>query len=97
MMSISNAGTRYPQKFRIVCSTGEPLNPEAIRWFREQYGSHGARLLRTDRVVSVVRQLSVHGGSRGLDGSSPMPGWEVTILDEDERPGGSRASAARSA
>jgi len=38
MMSISDAGTRYPQKFRIVCSAGEPLNPEAIRWFREQYG-----------------------------------------------------------
>jgi acetyl-CoA synthetase len=38
MMSITDAGTRYPQKFRIVCSAGEPLNPEAIRWFREQYG-----------------------------------------------------------
>ena len=22
----------------VVCSAGEPLNPEAIRWFREQYG-----------------------------------------------------------
>ena len=38
MMGIGDAGTRYPQKFRIVCSAGEPLNPEAIRWFREQYG-----------------------------------------------------------
>ena len=39
MMSIADAKTRYPQQFRIVCSAGEPLNPEAIRWFREQYGS----------------------------------------------------------
>src|SRR4051794_19600460 len=38
MMSIENAGERHPQDFRIVCSAGEPLNPEAIRWFREQYG-----------------------------------------------------------
>jgi acetyl-CoA synthetase len=38
MMGISDAGSRYPQRFRIVCSAGEPLNPEAIRWFREQYG-----------------------------------------------------------
>ena len=38
MMSITDARTRYPQRFRIVCSAGEPLNPEAIRWFREQYG-----------------------------------------------------------
>jgi len=38
MMGISDAGTGYPQEFRVVCSAGEPLNPEAIRWFREQYG-----------------------------------------------------------
>ena len=38
MMAIEDAGTRYPQKFRRVCSAGEPLNPEAIRWFRDQYG-----------------------------------------------------------
>ena len=38
MMAIEDAGTRYPQVFRRVCSAGEPLNPEAIRWFREQYG-----------------------------------------------------------
>ena len=37
MMGIADAGKRFPQKFRIVCSAGEPLNPEAIRWFREQY------------------------------------------------------------
>jgi acetyl-CoA synthetase len=38
MMGIADAGSRYPQQFRIVCSAGEPLNPEAIRWFRDQYG-----------------------------------------------------------
>ena len=38
MMAIEDAGTRYPQAFRRVCSAGEPLNPEAIRWFRDQYG-----------------------------------------------------------
>ena len=38
MVAIGDAGERYPQRFRIVCSAGEPLNPEAIRWFREQYG-----------------------------------------------------------
>ncbi|MGB5581592.1 MAG: acyl-CoA synthetase, partial [Woeseia sp.] len=29
MMRIDNAGTRYPQQLRVVCSAGEPLNPEA--------------------------------------------------------------------
>src|SRR5919197_5584939 len=38
MMAVEDAGSRYPCTFRRVCSAGEPLNPEAIRWFREQYG-----------------------------------------------------------
>src|SRR3954466_7494076 len=38
MMAVEDAGRRFPQRFRRVCSAGEPLNPEAIRWFRQQYG-----------------------------------------------------------
>src|SRR5260370_22840443 len=37
MMSFSDAGARYPQQFRIVCSAGEPLNPQAIRCFPPQH------------------------------------------------------------
>jgi len=85
MMSISDAGTRYPQKFRIVCSAGEPLNPEAIRWFREQYGLtvldyYG--LTESYPLVANYPFMDVREGSMG----KPMPGWDVQILDEDERP-----------
>jgi acetyl-CoA synthetase len=85
MMGISDAGTRYPQKFRIVCSAGEPLNPEAIRWFREQYGLtvldyYG--LTESYPLVANYPFLDVREGSMG----KPMPGWDVAILDEDERP-----------
>ncbi len=85
MMSIPDAGTRYPQKFRIVCSAGEPLNPEAIRWFREQYGVtvldyYG--LTESYPLCANYPFLEVREGSMG----KPMPGWEVSILDEDERP-----------
>jgi acetyl-CoA synthetase len=85
MMGISDAGTRYPQKFRIVCSAGEPLNPEAIRWFREQYGLtvldyYG--LTESYPIVANYPFLDVREGSMG----KPMPGWDVAILDEDERP-----------
>jgi len=39
MTGSSDAGKRYPmEKLRVTCSAGEPLNPEVIRWFREQYG-----------------------------------------------------------
>ncbi len=85
MMSIPDAGTRYPQRFRRVCSAGEPLNPEAIRWFREQYGVtvldyYG--LTESYPLVANYPFMEVREGSMG----KPMPGWDVQILDEDERP-----------
>jgi acetyl-CoA synthetase len=85
MMAIEDAGTRYPQVFRRVCSAGEPLNPEAIRWFHEQYGVtvldyYG--LTESYPLVGNYPFLEVRPGSMG----KPLPGWDVAILDEDEKP-----------
>jgi len=85
MMGIGDAGTRYPQRFRRVCSAGEPLNPEAIRWFREHFGItvldyYG--LTESYPLVANYPFLEVREGSMG----KPMPGWDIRILDEDERP-----------
>jgi acetyl-CoA synthetase len=85
MMAINDAGTRYPQNFRIVCSAGEPLNPEAIRWFRDQFGVtvldfYG--LTESYPLCANFPFMEVREGSMG----KPMPGWDVVILDEDERP-----------
>jgi acetyl-CoA synthetase len=85
MMGVEDAGTRYPQRFRIVCSAGEPLNPEAIRWFRQQYGLtvldyYG--MTESYPMVGNFPFMEVREGSMGR----PMPGWDMAILDEDERP-----------
>jgi acetyl-CoA synthetase len=85
MMAVTDAGSRYPQQFRRVCSAGEPLNPEAIRWFRSQYGVtvldfYG--LTESYPLVANYPFLEVREGSMG----KPMPGWDVRILDEDEQP-----------
>jgi acetyl-CoA synthetase len=85
MMAIEDAGTRYPQRFRRVCSAGEPLNPEAIRWFRDQYGVtvldyYG--LTESYPLCGNFPFMEVREGSMG----KPMPGWDVELLDEDERP-----------
>ena len=85
MMALGDAGRRHPQDFRRVCSAGEPLNPEAIRWFREQYGVtvldyYG--LTESYPLVANFPFMEVREGSMGR----PMPGWDVAILDEDERP-----------
>ena len=87
MMVIADAGSRYPQQFRRVCSAGEPLNPEAIRWFRTQYGVtvldyYG--LTESYPMVGNFPFMEVREGSMG----KPMPGWDVRILDEDENPVG---------
>ena len=83
MMAVEDAGERYPQRFRVVCSAGEPLNPEAIRWFREQYGVtvfdyYG--LTESYPLCANYPFMEVREGSMG----KPMPGWKVAILDEDE-------------
>jgi acetyl-CoA synthetase len=85
MMTVTDAGGRYSQRFRRVCSAGEPLNPEAIRWFREQYGVtvldyYG--LTESYPLCANFPFMEVREGSMG----KPMPGWDVQLLDEDEQP-----------
>ena len=68
-----------------MCSAGEPLNPEAIRWFRDQYGLtvldyYG--LTESYPLCANFPFMDVREGSMG----KPMPGWDVAILDEDEQP-----------
>ena len=96
MMSIEDAGTRYPQKFRIVCSAGEPLNPEAIRWFREQYGLTVLDYYGLTESYPLARQLPVHGRSARARWASRCPAGTCrssTRTSARSR----RASAARSA
>ena len=80
-------GDRYPQAFRRVCSAGEPLNPEAIRWFREQYGVtvldyYG--LTESYPLVANYPFLEVREGSMG----KPMPGWDVRPARRGRAAGG---------
>jgi acetyl-CoA synthetase len=87
MMAISDAGERYPQEFRIVCSAGEPLNPEAIRWFRDQYGVTVLDYYGLTESYPLAGNFPFMGVREGSMGR-PMPGWDVRILDEDEEPVG---------
>jgi acetyl-CoA synthetase len=86
MTGVERAGERYPlDRLRITCSAGEPLNPEVIRWFREQYGVtvldyYG--LTESYPLCGNFPTVEVREGSMGR----PVPGWDVAVLDEDERP-----------
>ena len=86
MTGVEDAGSRYPlEGLRIACSAGEPLNPEVIRWFRDQFGVtvldyYG--LTESYPLCGNFPGTEVREGSMGR----PLPGWEVAILDEDEQP-----------
>ncbi len=86
MTGVADAGTSHPMpELRVTCSAGEPLNPEVIRWFRDQYGItvldyYG--LTESYPLCGNFPTVEVREGSMGR----PMPGWEVAILDEDEQP-----------
>jgi acetyl-CoA synthetase len=86
MTGVEDAGSRFPlDRLRITCSAGEPLNPEVIRWFRDQFGVtvldyYG--LTESYPLCGNFPSVEVREGSMGR----PMPGWDVAILDEDEQP-----------
>ncbi len=86
MTAVSDAGKRFPlERLRVTCSAGEPLNPEVIRWFREQFGLtvldyYG--LTESYPLCGNFPTEPVREGSMGR----PLPGWDVAVLDEDERP-----------
>jgi acetyl-CoA synthetase len=85
MTAVRDAGERHPlERLRVACSAGEPLNPEVIRWFRKQYGItvldfYG--LTESYPLCGNFPSVDVREGSMGL----PLPGWDVAVLDEDER------------
>jgi acetyl-CoA synthetase len=68
-----------------VCSAGEPLNPEVIRWFEAQFGIkvfdyYG--LTESYPLCGNFPTVEIRPGSMGL----PLPGWKIGILDvETER------------
>jgi acetyl-CoA synthetase len=86
MTGVEEAGKRYPlDRLRITCSAGEPLNPEVIRWFRDQFGVtvldyYG--LTESYPLCGNFPTVEVREGSMGR----ALPGWDVAVLDEDERP-----------
>ncbi len=70
-------------RLRVVNSAGEPLNPEVIRWFRDEigcpvYDQYGQTEL--GMVVCNHHALShaVHPGSAGF----AMPGYTAVVLDD---------------
>jgi acetyl-CoA synthetase len=70
-------------RLRHICSVGEPLNPEVIRWGRELLGKdiYDTWFQTETGAIMIANRpgLAVRPGSMG----TPVPGIEAAILDDE--------------
>ncbi len=75
----------YPVKLRELVGAGEPLNPEVIEQVKKAWGlviRDGYGQTETTCQVGNSPGQKVKPGSMGR----PMPGYEVALLGDDDRP-----------
>jgi acetyl-CoA synthetase len=84
-------GTEWPakhnlQSLRLLSIAGEPLNPEAWRWFYEEIGRRRCPIIdswwqteTSKPMISNLPTLPMKPGSCGV----PMPGVEIAVLDDE--------------
>jgi acetyl-CoA synthetase len=74
---------------RLVICAGEPLNPEALMWARQNIGAGNLEIRdnwwQTETAaptIGTLPSMEVHVGCAG----KPFPGYRVKILDNDGQP-----------
>lgn len=92
LMDVDNPTQKYNLDIKSICSGGEPLTPEILKWaekelegvaVNELYGQTEANLL----VTNCRQWFPAHAESMG----KPVPGHEVSIIDSEtgtEKPPG---------
>lgn len=87
-------GEEWPTKYnidslRLLSIAGEPLNPEAWKWFHEHIGKQRCPIIdswwqtETSRpIISNLASVPMKPGSCGV----PMPGVEIAVVDDDGNP-----------
>jgi acetyl-CoA synthetase len=87
-------GDEWPRKhdlasLRLLSIAGEPLNPEAWRWFYDVIGQQRCPVIdswwQTETakpMISNLPTLPMKPGSCGV----PMPGVEIAVVDDDGAP-----------
>lgn len=74
---------------RILGTVGEPINPEAWRWYNKVIGRENCPIIDTwwqtetgMHIITPFPTMALKPGS----GSKPFPGIEMDILDDDGKP-----------
>ena len=88
-------GDEFPAKFdlstlRVIGSVGEPINPEAYIWYRENIGGSKAPVVdtwwQTETGMQMISPLP--GVTAGKPGAAmkPLPGVFADVVDDDGNP-----------
>ena len=85
-------GRQVPEQYdlssvRVLGSVGEPINPEAWRWFREVIGGGSAPIVDTwwQTETGAIMVAPLPGMTRLKPGSAqvPQPGIAATVVNDD--------------
>ncbi len=88
------AGDQWPKmanisSLRLLGSVGEPINPEAWIWYRNNFGAGKLQIMdtwwQTETGCFLVSPLPITPLKPGSP-TYPLPGFNVDILDEDANP-----------
>lgn len=88
-------GEEYPasrdlSSLRILGSVGEPINPEAWMWYFKHIGSEKCPVVdtwwQTETGMILITPLPGDESFKPGAATSPFPGVEVDVLDEDGKP-----------
>jgi acetyl-CoA synthetase len=84
-------GTEYPlsrdmSSLRLLGSVGEPINPEAWMWYRENIGRGRCPIVdtywQTETGAIVISALPGVTATKPGSATLPLPGYEVDVVDK---------------
>jgi acetyl-CoA synthetase len=85
-------GTEYPEKhdlssLRLLGSVGEPINPEAWMWYRENIGGDSCPIVdtwwQTETGSIMITPLPGVTSTKPGSATKALPGIEVEVVDKD--------------
>ncbi|MDV6274337.1 acetate--CoA ligase [Rhodococcus erythropolis] len=75
---------------RLLGSVGEPINPEAWRWFRDVIGGNKAPIVdtwwQTETGAIMISPLPGITATKPGSAMAPLPGISAKIVDDDAKP-----------
>jgi len=75
---------------RVLGSVGEPINPEAWRWYREVIGSNSAPIVdtwwQTETGAIMISPLPGVTAAKPGAAMTPLPGISAKVVDEEGNP-----------